>query len=707
MSDSPSIKGVASPTSVDPGDLVEVLSREGTVQGFGVVTFCTAAERFDYISANGELLQAKLDNVFFAIRGVYPSLPSKQYDVPLITAQLNEIIARSCNGVKDLLPLLTVVHSQLCVQDRPRAVSFEYVYERVKKLKTVTNFSPKSSAVHSINPANQLQRGVSRLSLYLAMTYHALTFVRMPGTPFAVVSSQTMDIVNKVMTSLTQVELEHGASQLAHGNIQNSTLANTLRGFLDHYVLWNDERLVPAAKAILETCDGGVRRLDSVRGFSSVFSKLDGLSLFPWLIKELQPKDSKIDSQRRNGSPSSSSSSAKKLTANLIRKSNVSQLFTCNSVEQCTMFDKQTAASFDPRSSTLSTFIPLVKGLDSPLKLTSSIGVAARTAKLLSRSMSMLPESVTRKFEYSLRVPRQSLRLTVKLDPLVNSLDFDTANIDVCMAMPIVDSVHRVDKALENALMSVDPLISVYEIQIPANCSDEIDNGAVIETAERAKNKPRVIRRANEDEEIPQTSPVEVTHIQSIAGRIAGKFMAARNLEAPYVVTTKAGLERFSSEAGLHSRIREHAYVPISRPFDSSIALLVQKLLLDSTVPKRLYNGTERPPLSSKMRQALIPQLNLISSLENRDSLYWTLLNLQEQLRDSLTFHIFRCTILEDSEPQGHPEGQLVKAYCYDLDIEVEVFVSAHTEKLFYGDQVIGTEILELDPLLGLFIVSM
>lgn len=689
---------------MDPGDLVEVLSREGIVQGFGVVTFCTAAERFDYISVNGELLQAKVDNVSFVIRGVYPSLPSKQYDIPLIAAQLKEIVSKSCTGVKKVLPLLTVVHSQLCVTDRPRAVSFEYVHERVKLLKTMTKLNSESRMPHSTNPAVKLNRGISRLTLYLAMAYHALTFVRMPGTPFAVVSSQAMDIVNKVMTSLTQVELEHGASQLMHGDIQNSSLANTLRGFLDHYVLWNDERLVSAAKAILETCDGGRRPLDSARGFSSVLSKLEGVSLFPWLIKELQPKENKLEPQRKPGFHAKNT----KPSAALIRKSNTSQLFTSNSVEQCTMFDKQTAASFDPRSSILSIFIPLVKGLDSPLKLTSPVGVAARTAKLLSRKISMIPEDMAKKFEYSLRVPRQSLRLSVKFDPLVDSLELDTANIDVCMAMPTVDAAHQVDKTLEKALMASDPLISVYEMQIPDEQPDSLDSENVIETdVDKNKSRSAVQKIAEGEDDSPYSPSVEITHIQSIAGRIAGRFMAARNLEAPYVVTTKAGLERFSSEAGPHGRIGEHAYVPISRPFDSSIALLVQKLLLDSTVPKRLYSGAERPPLSSKMRQALIPQLNFISSLESRDLLYWTLLNLQDQLRDSLTFHIFRCTVLEDSEPQGHPEGQIVKAYCYDLDVEVEVFVSAHTEKLFYGDQIIGTEILELDPLLGLFIVSM
>lgn len=133
----------------------------------------------------------------------------------------------------------------------------------------------------------------------------------------------------------------------------------------------------------------------------------------------------------------------------------------------------------------------------------------------------------------------------------------------------------------------------------------------------------------------------------------------------------------------------------VGRPFDSSLALLTQRQLLK---PRSL---TAQEPLDSHVERSILPNWWLADLFEERFSRYEVLSGLQEELKVSSAFHIFRCIILQPATYPG-----LARAWCRDIDLEVEVSVLPHT-RLFEGDQIICNEMLELDPVQGLIVLSM
>lgn len=161
-----------------------------------------------------------------------------------------------------------------------------------------------------------------------------------------------------------------------------------------------------------------------------------------------------------------------------------------------------------------------------------------------------------------------------------------------------------------------------------------------------------------------------VVRANLIAGQLARAYAKKRRLEIP----GKGG---------------------VGRPFDNSLALITQRQLLK---PRSL---TAQEPLESHIRRSILPNWWLADLVEERLARYEVLSGLQEELRSSSAFHMFRCVILQ---PANYPG--LATAWCRDIDLQVEVSVLPHT-RLYEGDQIICTEILELDPIQGLIVLNM
>lgn len=651
--DTRSTEGIVAPLSVNPGDIVELLSRDGTVQGFGLVTFSLVGGMFDYIDVSGERFKGHVDEVSFAIRGNLPEKSPRFYELRKVVPHLRYLLNEAASQAPALVPILTVVHAQLALSDRPRAVDYEDICRRAARINL------------SARPAHDAGQ---RLAIYLAMAYHSLYFVRTHRTPFALVSAKAISSVNKVMNALTRVELEHGCSQLVQG--KQGGIAKTLKDFMDHWALWNDTRIARAAQAILEICEGSIRKIDSSRAMSSALSRLPGINLFPW-----------ISSAGGTSAEPNYSQNAQKLMRSIKSEPNALNfaLFTTNSQSEVTLLTNSVAARFDESTNRLQLSVPLVRDIPSVLGSMSEIGIRSRSTVLNQTYQGLLSMDLKEKCSFQLYKKTPALRFSIEQTSDGCTWDFSSIRFEVGETIP---STVQISPSLERALSTFEPTISDHELELPP---DKLFPRSKVKTGSNLSLSSLLA--------------------QSALGHIAGVYMKSKGIEAPYLRTVN-GLESLSDCAGRHERLNVNAYVPISRPFDSSLSLLAQRQLLTKPISRFLYGGHPRPTLGIKIAERLLPQLKLLTELERRSSVAQTLQRLQSQLEASATFHIFRCVLLESSGQDRSPQGKLLNAFCLDLGIKIELFVPPHTEKVFAGDQVIGTEILELDPLQALFIVS-
>lgn len=633
---------------------MEILSRDGTIRGFGLVTFSLVSGLFDFIDISGQLYKGHVKDVSFAIRGNFPEKPSKSYQPNTVIPHLYYLLNEALGRVSRLVPILTVVHAQLALPDRPRAIDYEDICKRVARIDMGSR------------PASDASQ---RLAIYVSMAYHSLYFVRTQRSPFVMVSLKTISAVNKVMNALTRVELEHGCAQLVKG--KQGGVAKILKDFIDHWALWNDTRIARAAQVILEMCEGNVRKLDSPRAMSSALSRLPNINLFPWLSssssgRQTEAKDTQNINrvmQTKDGEP----------------KMPTSGLFTTDGLSEVTLLTNSVAARFDESTNRLHLSVSLVKDIPSVLGSMSEIGIRCRSTVINECYQSLLNKEVIESQSFQLNRKSLALQFSVEQSSDRRTWDFTSIRINIGEIMP---STVQVSPSLERALNTFEPVISDHELDLPS--------------------KEFVSRYMSKGE---NDLSLKSLLAQSALGQIAGFYMKSKGIEAPFLRTIH-GYECFSDHAGRHDRLNVDSYVPISRPFDSSISLLAQRQLLSKPISRLKYDGRPRPTLSAKINERLVPQLKLLNVLERRSSIAMALQRLQSQLEASATFHIFRCILLESSGSDVFSQGRLLSAFCLDLGIEIELFIPPHTEQVFAGDQVIGTEILELDPLQALFIVS-
>lgn len=685
------ISGLVAPAAVDPGDVVEVLTRDGKIQAFGMVTFSVDdTGQFDLISTDGKVVQGCVHDVSFALRGYFPRLPAGRYDLMETRAKLIRMIQQANQRMQSVLSLLSVVHSEYAVEGQPRALDFMFICRHLDKL-----LRPGMPAYNKQEPI------ADRLSVYLALAYHSLLFVRLRNSSFVAVASKTAASVNKVMYGLTRTELEHGVSELMQSQKVHNTdsVAGMLQDFLQHWILWNDPRLVRAVEAVLEECVGNSRTVDSPRALSSIVNQLHNkFDLFPWVSR--RPSTETIRPELVSPSPSPSPPSPPPLSSSSPpsppsgspvntatvgnvppkAKSQHSHLFTTNLVQGSVFLNRSLTANFDSEHSLLNIFIPRVSRVPSTLSAKSIINVKARSAWLNATYYPLIAEAEAAKYVFMPGVESSAVRLQVRVDR--RTLKFDEKSIIVSLTetVPITLGNMAQFSELHRVLSHVEPLISDHELQLPE------------ETLPSA----------------PHHSSMQMMslHAQAAAGRIAGIFFKHKQIEAPFLVSNH-GREVVSNAAGYHDRMGCDAYVPIARPLDSSLALLAQKKILGTSVPTLYYSGRKRPPLEAKLSETLLPGLDLVAHFEERDRYQRALKSLEAELQESPIFHIFRCVLLQSGRSRQSSEAQIIRAYCHDLDLDVDVVLPAHSEPVFAGDQVICTEILELDPLFGVFVVSL
>lgn len=180
---------------------------------------------------------------------------------------------------------------------------------------------------------------------------------------------------------------------------------------------------------------------------------------------------------------------------------------------------------------------------------------------------------------------------------------------------------------------------------------------------------------------------------------VSGRFMATHYL-GPSETTVTSRNPHFG--LGLAT-----GYVGVARPFDDALHLIAHWQL----AAQLLRRGDEHcgwaalsdTELSSLLTRTVLPRTKVVQMIEQMSRRYWTLRWLQQELKRSSGFFVFKCII--SSEVAEYRD--IAKGFCVELGMEVEIALTTTAPSVRRGDRVMCTGILSLDPTTGVLVLGL
>ncbi|ANB15329.1 hypothetical protein AWJ20_2956 [Sugiyamaella lignohabitans] len=155
------------------------------------------------------------------------------------------------------------------------------------------------------------------------------------------------------------------------------------------------------------------------------------------------------------------------------------------------------------------------------------------------------------------------------------------------------------------------------------------------------------------------------------------------------------------------------AYVHIGSPFEDTLSLYSQWVLREHLQRKNMVTNNDDEAVlnrnllrnkeisSAYMESQIYAQRDLVTYFYEKLKRYNALRRLEDELRVSNNYYIFRCEIVEDAQ---FPDMAI--AYCHDLNLLVDVVLYPDSS-VSSGDTVLCTEIIELTPVDGLLVLGL
>ncbi|KAA8903365.1 hypothetical protein TRICI_005723 [Trichomonascus ciferrii] len=147
------------------------------------------------------------------------------------------------------------------------------------------------------------------------------------------------------------------------------------------------------------------------------------------------------------------------------------------------------------------------------------------------------------------------------------------------------------------------------------------------------------------------------------------------------------------------------SYTEVGYPMDSLFSMIPQ-WQIRNLLERRAFEETNKTLVLTKptnietyIDQKIRPQDSLIDYLYNRIQRFHKLSNLQDKIRQTSGYYIFRCIVNEDAQ---YPH--IASAFCPELDMDVEV-VLVPNARLYAGDRILCNQIQEISPVDGLLVL--
>lgn len=165
---------------------------------------------------------------------------------------------------------------------------------------------------------------------------------------------------------------------------------------------------------------------------------------------------------------------------------------------------------------------------------------------------------------------------------------------------------------------------------------------------------------------------------------------------------------------GLRERVRTPSidqslglpsYTEVGYPLDSLSSMIPQWQIRNlferlAFQEDRALILTRPTDIDTYINEKIKPQDSLIDYLYNRIQLFHKLNDLQNRIRQTSGYCIFRCIVKDDAQ---YPH--IASAFCQELDMNVEV-VLIPDAKLYAGDRILCNQIKEISPIEGLLVLS-
>lgn len=180
---------------------------------------------------------------------------------------------------------------------------------------------------------------------------------------------------------------------------------------------------------------------------------------------------------------------------------------------------------------------------------------------------------------------------------------------------------------------------------------------------------------------------------------VSGRFMATQ-----YLGPLETTVTRRNPHFGLGLAT---GYVGVARPFEDTLHLIAQWQLA-----AQLSRGGDEhcgwaalsdSELSGLLARTVLPRTKVVQMIEQMSRRYWTLRWLQQELKRSSGFFVFKCII--SSEVAEYRD--IAKGFCVELGMDVEIALTTTAPPVRRGDRVMCTGILSLDPTTGALVLGL
>jgi hypothetical protein len=147
------------------------------------------------------------------------------------------------------------------------------------------------------------------------------------------------------------------------------------------------------------------------------------------------------------------------------------------------------------------------------------------------------------------------------------------------------------------------------------------------------------------------------------------------------------------------------SYTEVGYPLDS-LASMIPQWQIRNLFERRAFQEnrtlilTKPTNIEAYISEKIKPQDSLIDYLYNRIQRFHKLNQLQDKIRQTSGYYIFRCIVNDDAQ---YPH--IASAFCQELDMDVEVALIPNA-KLYAGDRILCNQIQEISPIDGLLVLS-
>jgi hypothetical protein len=746
--------------SLIPGDMVETCTRDGQTS-FGVVTtYCSLPSYVPVFSMDGIVTQIKCAHITAIFRGTYkPKVVWSLFEMVSsddvnklqthLCAHMKLFVKSSLNRMNKIAPFLQSAYAHVASSNSVVGVSLSDISSRIlKAMRSDNSLSPELM-----------------FAVYLSMSVQNLNFARpCSKSPFVAIAEQSVDSITKIMQYLTDHELTsyvNTFSRLISGSEDKPVvreMGHIIR-FLQHYVVFADSRLEDAVSAVLSKvypdrdsdvwltapssvqtllCDAGLTsKTDPFLVPGSVAWPVDG-GLTDGLDEAIRRS---IRNRKRN----------KKSYDRTIFGNKLPVYYFQQADDIGFSLDQQR-----PDLWTLYIHIP-----DLATKLSSdNLGVLLLTKRAKSWNcdngkFALFPESSRDEFAFSQQRPTDCLTMSIKI-PVRQPFSWTMQDAEIKLTSIFnprmldgeeLDNLWEAKETIATELRDVSRSDSrtINELRsfFDKHFWHRIQQGAIYDAPMSAQTFS-----AHQEETLTIfKSDHIIREARLCAGSICSLYSTRNQVRVPFVkqglrLSTSAERRDFdnltaerrsSGCSSLEDRIMVERYlgpeeisnmpmphvglglhdgfVDIAHPFDDMGSLAAQWPLCHYLeANKERHEDISRLKLRKLqddgswnvyIENNIQPQREFIDIFVKKLNTYKALRRLEEELRQSRSYYIFRCRITEETR---FPD--IGKAFCHDLGLTVNVALLPGTS-VHIGDTLICTEIVELDPVDGLLVLGM